>query len=112
MTPTDEMTEAPADLAAQPLLVGEAALKPASGFIADEGEAVLGIVPLPLRSGKRESLLRGFPNKKERILLWILKRLSRFPNGFDSASVWIKPAHGWGIFGIGVVLHLRWGEHE
>jgi hypothetical protein len=106
------MTEAPADLAAQPPLVGEASLEPASGFIADEGEAVLGIGPIAFRLGKRESLLRGFPNKKERILLWILKRLSRFPNWSAYASVWIKPAHRWGILVIAVVLHLRRGEYE
>jgi hypothetical protein len=73
------MTEAPADLAAQPPLVGEAALKPASGFIADEGEAVLGIGRLSSRLGKRESLLRGFPTRKKGFSCGFLKGFPAFP---------------------------------
>jgi hypothetical protein len=73
------MTEAPADLAAQPPLVGEAALKPACGFIADEGEAVLGIGPVSIRLGKRESLLRGFPTSKGGLSCGFLKGFPAFP---------------------------------
>jgi hypothetical protein len=54
-------------------------LKPASGFIADEGEAVLGIDPIAFRLGKRESLLRGFPTSKEGFSCGFLKGFPAFP---------------------------------